>query len=328
MLRYGADILYTLEEDRVTPLIVAAEWGYTDIVVTILRQLNQLKESGNLSGLKYEAYLNAHLHSDRGFTALYIALQHNHWETARVLLKIEAVRADISSSQTVKLNPLMFLQEAPQPELLELILEKLKSQGTIEACIEQIFQPQGTAAEQGGGGNSLLMALRAKEPQNAALLLRYGADILYQFSQGDGATPLILAVQSGYKDVVERILIRMDQLRQEGKLTWLECDHYLNIHSNTDKKSTALNLAEEYMHHDIVKVFSTFMTNGPQNSITFESSDLGSKKALLGLKDSVIFSTGKDLSEQKKVFLDKSPFCVIARPIDNGSRKPPKSRAI
>ena len=80
--------------------------------------------------------------------------------------------------------------------------------------------------------------------------------------------------------------------------------------------------------NDIVKVFSTFMTNGPQNSITFESSDLGSKKALLGLKDSVIFSTGKDLSEQKKVFLDKSPFCVIARPIDNGSRKPPKSRAI
>ena len=226
--------------DDLPPLLKAAADG------NLLEVRNRIKEGDDVNEV-----------AKGDGTALYLALQHDHWEVAEVLLE-NGANPNLGSRADG--YPIMLAVMTGDPELVQLLVKKgvdvnrdFPGDGNpiIQACKNGDLGMVKTLVDlkadinRGvkGDGNPLIMASRAGQSHVVKYLVGRGANVDYEI-RGD-ETPLIAASEQGHLSTVKFLVESGADVNKSSK------DE--NSMNGKPKVRTPLNMAIYNGHDEVVK---------------------------------------------------------------------------
>ena len=152
--------------DGWTPLMVACKYGYDNIVELLIN-----------------AKVDVNAQNKKGVTALDIASQNRHMETALKLLKADATKLNDGST------PLIIASQKGHKNIVELLI--INTQADINV-------------QRNDGATALYVASQNGHSDIVLMLLNANADPYLATS--DSRTPLMVAEQNGYNEIVGHLL--------------------------------------------------------------------------------------------------------------------------
>ena len=223
---------------QVTLLNGAAGWGHARIVNELL----------SMPGI------DVNLAEKNGATPLYLAAQGGHVEVVKLLLDARGINVNLAALTGV--TPLYIAAQQGHVEVVKLLLGApdidvnlamlthgsapllIAANNGHEEIVKLLLAAPGIDIDMrnGDGATPLLLAIQAGFPGIVEQLVRWGADINLGLS--DGTTPLYDAAYNGFIEAV-RILIQSPGLR---------------VNQAAGRKRVPLVAAAEYGHKDIVKL--------------------------------------------------------------------------
>jgi ankyrin repeat protein len=233
LLKTNPNLLNSTKENGDTPLHFAAFAGHKDIVQYLLAQNAQIDRTnkGNATALIYAVYFG-------------------HKEVAEVLL---AKGAECNSADLSGRTSLHYAASSGRLDIVQLLLEKdaetdIRASGyfgrtALQLALQNDHLDVATyliekgadinQTEEAYGWSSLYWSLRREQTEMAKQLISLGAEI--HLTDYDGITPIRMAVEYGYEDVISLLqkkgaaLTELDKHSMRTLLHSAAINGYLNI---------------------------------------------------------------------------------------------------
>lgn len=205
-LNYKADVNKREEEYNATPLLIAAEHGYFDVVERLLKVPD----------------IDINARTNDGTTPLFMAAEYGHFDIVKLLLE---AKADLNNKLEDGTTVLFVAAEYGHDDVTELLI---KANANVEARLNNGITPLFAAAEKNhietlqvllehkadvngktnDGETSLFIAAEKGHIGIVKLLLQYNANCHVEF---EGATPYDIAIKKGHSEIAELLHAHMKE---------------------------------------------------------------------------------------------------------------------
>ena len=242
LLKHGANIDIQ-RKGGATPLFIACEEGHFKVTELLI-----------------EKGANVNLQMDDGQTTLLIALDRGHEEVAKLLIK-NGVQVDVKYEGA---SPLYYASNRKWVEVVDMLI---KNGAPVDV--------------QYNGSSSLYIASSKGHVDVAKVLLDNGAKVDLQYN---GSSPLCIATWLGHIEVVKLLLERgakVDLIYNSQSPLMIACqegqtavakvllDHDADTYLRNNKGQTALEIAKEKNHVDIISLFADLKKKAAYPGILF-----------------------------------------------------------
>ena len=236
LLRYGANVNISSKHD-ITALMIAVLQGNKQMVKLLLENGADITtDTGGLYGNDFTLAIKrghwevaqqliAHSATKNNelWSPLHQAVLNQDHSRVKQLLETDTLETDATVWQGQPLSAVDLALAMQNEEILALLstsavginvadadgktpLIKFSARGDLK-MVRQLLQ-LGARVDNEGSNSALLVAIQAKQPGIAKLLLESGAAIDVDAVNADGSTALIIATQQGFADIVAELLQR------------------------------------------------------------------------------------------------------------------------